>query len=291
MTTPSGRLAYGQAGVYDAVDDRGVIAAVTRNREGLTEAARVTAGAGLTVVVAGGWLGVARCGDGTSAVVASRLDHVVDVNPGPPTGTRADVVWCDVAPDEGTWELATYPESATAGRPGIPLAHIVVPANATTAAQMTITPAEGMLERRFIGYEARDDTRTFTQTTWGGAATICTAYNCLIEPGQYYRVQFSATSPASLTGTLETRIGVGARVAGAPDTTSDLLRADAIAYARQNIPQGARVEYVFQHPPGAAPVRRDYVGRVWSVGAGSYRVQLVTGQGPGLLLSVEDAGS
>ena len=34
MTTPTGKLAWGQANSYDAIDDRQVIAAVTRNRTG-----------------------------------------------------------------------------------------------------------------------------------------------------------------------------------------------------------------------------------------------------------------
>jgi hypothetical protein len=291
MTTPTGRLAWGQAGVYDAIDDRAVIAAVTRNRTGLVWPSVVTPAAGLTMVVAGGWMGVAACGDGTSAVVGGRLDSLVTVNPGPPTGSREDLIWCDVEPDEGTWELHTIPASQAAGRPGIAICYLTVPANATLASQMTIRPADAELERRLTGHEQRQDVRTFTQTTWAGAATVATAYNCLIEPGQWYRCRFDASSPLVRTGSLEGRIGVGFRAAGAPDPTAELLRASVINYPRYEVATHADVEHIFRHPVTAAPIRRDYVGRIWSAGAATYEVQRITNQGPGLEITVEDIGS
>ena len=125
--TPTGRLAWGQAGVYDAIDDRAVIRALSGGRLGLVAPVSIAAGAGLNVVIAGGWLGVADCGDRTSAVVGSQAENVVQANPGPATGERTDYVWCDLEPDDGTWSLAVIPAATSAGRPGIPIATIVVP--------------------------------------------------------------------------------------------------------------------------------------------------------------------
>ena len=48
---PTGPLAWGQAGIYDATDDRLVIAAVTRYRTGLTWPIEARAGTGLNVIV------------------------------------------------------------------------------------------------------------------------------------------------------------------------------------------------------------------------------------------------
>src|SRR5580704_3202081 len=106
MTTPTGKLAWGQAANYDASDDRAVITAVTAGRVGLVRPVVVAAGAGLQVIIRGGWVGVASCDDLTSAVVGSREEHVVTAVPGPASGSREDVVWCDTNPDEGTWELS-----------------------------------------------------------------------------------------------------------------------------------------------------------------------------------------
>ena len=138
MTEPTGKLAWGQAASYDAVDDRAVITAVTRNRLGLVWPTEVVAGAGLQIRVRGGWLGVASCDDGTSAVVGDRADQVVNAIPGPATGSREDVIWCDTNPDEGTWTMTVIPAAAMIGRSGIQLAGITVPANANLASEMNI---------------------------------------------------------------------------------------------------------------------------------------------------------
>ena len=102
---PTGPLAWGQAGIYDAIDDRLVIAAVTRYRTGLTWPIEAAAGSGLNVIVRGGWVGVADCGDRTSAVVGSRVDTTITAIPGPATGSREDLIWVDTQPDAGTWVM------------------------------------------------------------------------------------------------------------------------------------------------------------------------------------------
>jgi hypothetical protein len=190
MTTPTGRLAWGQAGVYDAIDDRAVIAAVTGGRTGLVGTISVAAGSGLNVVIDGGWLGVADCGDGTSGVVGTGQNTVVQANPGNPTGERIDLIWCDVEPDEGAWSLVVIPQAEAAGRPGIPVATIRVPANASLAAQMDIRPGDVTLDRRLLAVGEFTETNTRTGQTWDtvGTCAWCVA-TCL--PGRWYRVRFT----------------------------------------------------------------------------------------------------
>lgn len=291
MTTPTGKLQWGQAGVYDAVDDRSVIAAVTRNRTGLVQPIQVRAGTGLDIIVSGGWLGVASCGDFTSAVVGSRLDHIVQAVPGPASGSRADVIWCDVEPDEGTWELRVIPQSAAAGRAGVLLAFITVPANASLASQMDLLSAGARLERRILIAENVYDTRVVTGLTWETADTIIWG-TTTVEPGQWYRVRFTASSPMMLAGQMQARIGIGNRFFGAPNVSSVLMRASTISFPRLNAETHAEVEYTFRQPVDAAFSERHFDGRIWIAGtSGQIRVQNLTTQGPGLSLTVEDVGS
>src|SRR5215467_15350155 len=102
MTTPSGKLMWGQAGAYDGIDDRAVIRAVTGGRVGMVAAATVTPATGLQMTVGAGWLAIVDCGDGTSAVIGSRTAQVVTGLAGPGSGTRVDYIWADVAPDSAT---------------------------------------------------------------------------------------------------------------------------------------------------------------------------------------------
>jgi hypothetical protein len=292
MTTPTGRLAWGQAGIYDAIDDRLVIAAVTRGRFGLVQPVRVEAGSGLQIIVRGSWLGVADCGDGTSGVVGSRLDQVVTANPGPPTGSRADLLWCDVEPDDGEWSLVVIPASGVVGRAGLPLAYLQVPANATLASAIDIRPADSTLERRVLGFHARNDTNVRTATTWDQADALgWTEPAWTLQPGNWYRVRFDAASTRKVSGGLEGRIGVGWHADGAPSTTTILMRSAAIMWRALDTPNHAWVEYTFRHPVTAAPVARVFEGRIWGVGAGNWHPQAVTGQGDGLVLIAEDLGS
>jgi hypothetical protein len=141
MTTPTGLLAWGQAGTYDAVDDRRVITALANRNQGLVVGAQITAGAGLQVSIAPGWLGVANCGDGTLAVVGSGATLTVDVPAGPATGSATYYLWCDVDPDGATWTINVITPADATGRPGIQLGTVVAPAGANLASQMTITNA------------------------------------------------------------------------------------------------------------------------------------------------------
>jgi hypothetical protein len=137
---PTGLLKWGQAGVYNAVDDRQVITALTDNAVGgMVRPAGLSAGPGLTVNVAAGWLGVASAGDGTNVVIGSRQSHTVQETAGPVTGSRADLLWADTMTDDGRWVLRVIPESAMPGRSGLPLARITVPAGANLASQMTFS--------------------------------------------------------------------------------------------------------------------------------------------------------
>lgn len=141
MTTPSGLLSWGQGGTYDAVDDRAVITALANTRQGLVTAVKLTAGTGLNVTIAPGWLGVANCGDSTMAVVGSRSTLSVAVPAGPATGSATYYLWCDVNPDAATWTINVITPAQSTGRSGILLGTVVAPANSNTAAAMTLTPA------------------------------------------------------------------------------------------------------------------------------------------------------
>lgn len=290
---PVGKLQWGQAAAYDAIDDRAVIAAVTRNRIGLIWPPVVRAGTGMNIILEAGWLGVASCQDHTSAVVGSRLDQVIPAIPGPATGSRDDWLWCDTEPDSGLWSLVVIPRTAAIGRTGIPIAYITAPANATLATQLTITPVNANLERRLLGYQERNDARVATATGWATADTIAWT-DCIVEPGQWYRVRFTAATPAAVSGSLEGRIGIGRRLTGGTEASSVLLRAAAISYPRLNQANRGDVEHLFRHPRTELPINYTYIGRIWAVGTGSYRVNLVTNEGigsVGLELSVEDIGS
>lgn len=293
MTTPTGRLAYGQAGIYDALDDRAVIAAVTGYRTGLVGLVQAVAGSGLTIVVTGGWLGVADCGDKTSAVLGSPTDQAVTANPGPATGTREDVIWIDVDPDEGTWSMSVVPVSATAGRPGLAIVSITVPANATLASQMTIRPIEPLLERRLLACHSITDTRTVSSTSWGAASTPSSTPEILFVPGRWYRIRYDASSPMKATGTgnLEGRIGVGWRPAGAPESASVMQRAAVITFTGLSRASQGQCELVVRHSPDSAPLVRIVDGRLWNWNAGTLRINQNISDGPGLVLTVEDLGT
>jgi hypothetical protein len=286
---PTGLLAWGQAAAYDAADDRAVIAAVTGGRTGLGRTAEVRAGGGLALVVSAGWVGVAACGDGTSAVVGSRLDQVVAAAPGPASGTRDDVLWCDVEPDEGQWSLAVIPAPDAAGRPGLAVAWITVPAGANTAAQMDIRPAEATLERRVLALAKGQDSNQVTGLTWSSARELLTV-EVVEQPGRFYRVRFTATSVLKNTGSLEGRIGIGTRLTGQPNTTSVLTRATPIQWAALGRAVGADIEHVYKHTQ-PVPVARTWDAKMWVFGSGGLTPSWVTQEGSPLDLSVEDLGT
>lgn len=141
MTTPElgGLLMWGQEGVYTAADDRIVITALTAGRTGIMRAAVLGAGMGLAVTVGGGWLAVAPAGDGTSAIAGTVQPGEIYAQPGDAAGTRTDYVWVDIFPEAGRWQVGIVPAADTEDRAGIRLGTVVVPAGATTSAEMAIT--------------------------------------------------------------------------------------------------------------------------------------------------------
>ena len=271
MTTPTGKLMWGQAGAYDGIDDRRVIAAVTGNRTGPIAPVTITVGSGLNMTLKGGWLGLVNCGDGTSAVVGTTQDQVVTGLAGPGSGgARTDYIWCDVQPDLATWTLSVINASAAAGRTGIPLATLTVPQSATQASQFTIVPTDSPPERRLLASTGTSDTATRTATSWAAAVTIITAV-ATVQPGRYYRVRLITDSFMALSAAATAaRGGIGYRVAGAADATSTLMRSTCLDLSDINYPAGLTVEYLFRHPVGSAAVARNFDGRFW-VGGGSYK--------------------
>ena len=139
MTT--GQFEYGQGGTYQAADDRRMITALATPRgAGVVTPVALTAGAGLNVVVAAGWLAVASAGDGTLGVLGSPSAITVPGNAGDPGAARTDALWADVSPTTGLFTLSIMPQSSTPGRIGLQLATITVPANANLSSAFTLTP-------------------------------------------------------------------------------------------------------------------------------------------------------
>jgi hypothetical protein len=301
MTTPAtGKLAWGQAGNYDASDDRAVISAVTAGRLGLVRPVVVQAGSGLQVLIRGGWVGVASCDDLTSAVVGSRDDMVVDANPGPASGSRSDVVWCGTNPDEGTFRLQVMPQASTAGLSGIPIVNITVPQGANLASQMNLVSVDASVERRVLSVTYLPASQGFNdyQATTPGAAQsrALESLAVRVETGQWYRVRYYAACPSIIgqppaNQSLEGRIGIFQRTAGQPFNTT-VMRAGVICWARWAVPTIAEVDYVFRHALDNAPVTRIFDGRIWTNGAATIRPGGYTELGPYVqTFTVEDLGS
>jgi len=133
---PTGLLMWGQAGSYNGVDDRAVISATADAGVGMVRGATLSAGSGLTINVHAGWLAIASCDDMTRAVVTARQNHTVTETAGG-SAARDDLVWVDVAPDDGSWTMRVIPVGDEVGRSGISLGRIHVPAGANLATQMT----------------------------------------------------------------------------------------------------------------------------------------------------------
>jgi hypothetical protein len=282
---------WGQAGAYDGIDDRSVIAAVTGNRTGVPWPVTVTAGAGLAMTVKGGWLGVVSCGDGTSAVVGSTTDQSVTGLAGPATGSRVDYIWCDVQPDTATWTLTVINASAAAGRTGMPLATLTVPANATLASQFTIAGADSLLERRLLCYVGATDaaTRTGNSFTSVGAPIITPVITFM--PAHWYRVRFTAVGASMLSGGPDLRSVIGQRAPGQSDTQATPVRGGCLPVISGGRPQAAELEYVFRLSAASAPVQRQYDGRIYITGTGSFKTCGTVTYGDGLSLTVEDLGT
>lgn len=294
MTTPMGRLAWGQAGVYDAVDDRAVITALSNGRVGLIAPVDAQAGTGLQVIIRGGWIGVARCGDLTSAVVGHREDLIVQANPGPGTGSRTDYVWCDVDPDEGTWELSVITAAQVPGRSGIPLVEIVAPANSNLASQMNLSAVDAGLERRLMAQRVQSFSGVWGNTSWGAAASSNwdALPDVVMEPGQWYRVSASWSMLQWFSGTsLAMRVGVGWRTAGQPVASAILGRAAAVHFAAAGRAASGYVEWIFRHGKSDARTTRTFSSRAWAVGGGTVQYYQGINEQPHLIVAVEDIGS
>lgn len=184
MTTPTGLLEWGQAGQYNAVDDRSVITALANTRNGMVTAAALSAGAGLVVNIAAGWLAVANCGDATSAVIGSRVALAVTVPAGPSSGTLTSYIWADVQPDAATYTISVITPAQASGRSGVQLGTVVANAGNNAASQMTLTSAAP-------SFGNFDGLTISTQATGG------TAYVFATKAGQLY---VSSRVPNSPTG-------------------------------------------------------------------------------------------
>jgi hypothetical protein len=137
-----GRLMWGQDGEYTALDDRMTLAALTGGRAGLARPAGMRPGYGLTIEIDPGWLAVVPCGDGSVAAAWGDRPGLVEALPGDPGESRTDLVWLDAFPGDGRWSLGVLRAEDTAGRPGLAIGRVVVPAMASISAQMLITPAD-----------------------------------------------------------------------------------------------------------------------------------------------------
>jgi hypothetical protein len=292
-------MAWGQAGSYDAFDDRTVIAAVTKGRTGLAFPAIVEAGTGLNVIVRAPWAGVADCLDLTSGVVGSSVDQTVLASPGPASGTRTDVLWCDVQPDEGTWSLRIIPEPQTYGLPGMPVARLAVPAGANLASQMTITADDSLLERRVLSIIVQHfppPPPYFWSESWeqsgGGGQGACESGAVWMVPGQYYRVRYTLIAVDVDNGSLDHRVAVGWRVWGQPPAASIIGRAAVISHIAVHRPTPVEIEWVFRWPRDQALQQAQFDGRYWSIGQSNYNLGAITGlTGDHGCLTVEDVGS
>jgi hypothetical protein len=268
-----------------------VIAAVTGNRTGLTWPATIVAGSGLTLTVKAGWLGVVSCGDGTSAVVTSGTDQQVTGLAGPATGSRTDLIWCDVQPDSGTWTLAVINASAAAGRTGMPLATLTVPANATLSSQFTIAGADSLLERRLLCYVGATDAATRTGNSFVSVGAPIVTPVITFMPARWYRVHFSAVGASMQSGGPDLRSAIGQRAPGQSDTQAVPVRGGCLPVISAGRPQAADLEYVFRLAPTSAPVQRQYDGRIYITGTGSFKTCGTVTYGDGLSLTVEDLGT
>jgi len=293
MTTPGGLLAWGQAGNYDAIEDRMVVTALA-GREGLVAAPALRPLGGLTVGV-GPWLGIVSCGDRTLAVVGARDEQQQDV-PAGGAQPRTDVLWADIDPDAGTWQGRLYPAGGEAGRLGVLLATIAVPAGANSAAQMELIPgpAGGGAGGGLLSYTVnnaagnRNNVYTWEQAT-GFAAVVSNPVDLL--PGRWYRIRIFATSVTWESGTsLECRIGVGSRQATQAQNAALMMRGANISFRGNGRTSFGSCEHIFQRPPGLPVQSYLFEGRIWAHISGTYRMGSNSGHGDYVSLSVEDLG-
>jgi len=210
MTMPTGLLEWGQAGQFNAIDDRSAVAALYLaggGLGGLVVPPTFTAGTGLSITM-GPWSAIADCGDGTRAVIGSRASTTFNETAGG-ASARADVVWADINPDNATWTIALISEAAMAGRSGVFLGLILVPASVSTSAAMDLRPGNA---RRLgpIG-KAQFPGTSYSGTGWGTLASmIIPAYDADI--GAIYEIEAwgNGTLPSSGRSGFHLRANVGA---------------------------------------------------------------------------------
>jgi hypothetical protein len=261
MTTPSGLLAWGQAGQYNAVDDREVITALANTKNGVVTPCVMTAGSGLAVNIAAGWLAVASCGDSTCAVISSRVALAVNVPAGPASGTTTSYIWADVNPDAATYTINVITPAQAAGRSGVQLGTVVANAGNNLASQMTITPVPASFGN-FVGL-------TIATPTTGG-----TAYVTATKAGALY---VSSKTPNALSaGTLVESLQDGRHysLASSPDQVT--------IGPKYSIPQGDLVAWSHWklHASGMAHAPNPVAGFWFDVnfqGAGYTRVNFASG--------------
>lgn len=180
---PYGLLMWGQAGVYNAVDDRLAVAGMVDSQVGVVRPPTVEPGNGLDLTIQPPWLAVADCGDGTRAVCGSRQTHTLTETGGPQTGQRIDHIWCETRPDDGLWLLKLVPEAQTVGLPGVSLGRVTVPAGANTASAMTFSRLVPTMGRHAeaAGYDV-------SGTTWANITPDYPIPPYALEPGTTFRV-------------------------------------------------------------------------------------------------------
>jgi hypothetical protein len=212
MTMPTGLLEWGQAGNFNAIDDRAAIAALYGSGSGLgglVVPPALTAGAGLVVNV-GPWSAVVDCGDGTRAVIGSRASATFNETAGG-ASPRADVLWADINPDGATWTMNVITEAAMAGRAGVFLGLILVPASAGTSAAMDLRPGN----KRALGPwgKAQFPGLSYGGTGWGTLASmVIPAYDS--DVGAVYEVE--AWGNGTITQAGKTSLSMRGNVASTP---------------------------------------------------------------------------
>jgi len=140
MTETYGPAMWGQDGRYSAFHDRQALAALTGGRTGIARETTFAPGPGqMQMTIAGGWLAIGDALDGTVMIAGSQDPVTADVAPGG-ASPRTDLVWCDMNPSSGTFLVSVMPDYAAAGRPGLALGTVTVPAGASDAAQMVLSP-------------------------------------------------------------------------------------------------------------------------------------------------------
>ena len=217
MTMPTGLLEWGQAGAFNAIDDRSVLAGISASDGGLNGlliAPTMTAGTGL-VVNLGPWMAIADCGDGTKAMIGSRAAATFNETAGG-ASARADVLWADISPDSATWTLSLISEAAMVGRAGAFLGLILVPASASTSAAMDLRPGNArVLGPRLATFPGN----TVASNAWTRmAAMTVPAYDAQV--GAVYELEMwgNGTNPGASKLGLGFRVSFGGQVMSASFT-------------------------------------------------------------------------